>query len=90
MIKTQWTRCNPLGISDPVGIGASDTLGAKLACQWVNLYVDDKHAFRAGKAKINTFAFCTDFQQIQKPYPKVKRALCHRLAGQTKKMQLFC
>jgi len=60
-----------------MGTHASGTLGVKLAFQWVILYVDDKHAFRAGKAKINTFPICTDFQQIQKPTPFAKRYFCH-------------
>jgi len=54
---------NPVGIRDPVGIGASGTVGAKYVCQWVNLHDDDKCAFRAGKAKNNLFCICTDFKQ---------------------------
>ena len=58
-----------MGINDPMGIGRTDPMGANTLTQWVILYDDDRCAFRAGKAKINTFAFCTDFKQIIKPYP---------------------
>jgi hypothetical protein len=52
-----------MGIRDPLGIGRTDPLGANTLTQWVILHGDDRCAFRAGKAKINTFAFCTDFKQ---------------------------
>ena len=56
-MKPNGYKVNPMGISNPMGIGRTYPMGAEIACQWVKSRGGDNVSFRAGKAKNKHICF---------------------------------